>query len=367
MVFKKNKYLIRLTALIILASCSTTSKNLNLNSAKFTKENISKDFLEIYDYQGYFDDDLEKIQAAIDEEVLDPRELNDAKILKRNYQKILRKKNYSLKLKPNHKYSNELIELIYKLNLPISIVWDEKKQIILPQNLLSQKVNGFCSSIYDDAIVSINEEINKSSNSVLIIYSEKYKPKIENLEQDNKNLLTIKYASTNFQEFSAKTLGIELSEKRFNKIANLNPNQKLNFSPRPRSDFKQIIIMLNPQEYKSMIPALRYHGGNNFKYLNFISSLEEISAPLQLLDYEDSLTPISTYLTSKIKNDEFGSLEKFLELGVLHEWLTVQILKQAGVQSAKINGVTGSIFYQSDSCTKRIIPLQKISADLISS
>ena len=66
MVFKKNKYLTRLTALIILASCSTTSKNLNLDSAKFTKENIPKDFLEIYDYQSYFDDDLEKIQATID-------------------------------------------------------------------------------------------------------------------------------------------------------------------------------------------------------------------------------------------------------------------------------------------------------------
>ena len=367
MVFKKIKYLARLTALIILASCSTTSKILNLNSAKFTKEDVSKDFLEIYDYQSYFDDDLEKINAAIGGGMLDRRELNDAKILKENYQKILNKKNYSLRLGPDHKYSNEIIELIYKLNLPISIVWNENNQIILPKNLLSQKINGFCSSIYDDAILTINEEINKNTNSILIIYSEKYKSLIESLEPENKNLLTIKYTSTNFQEFSSKTLGIELSEKRFNKIASLNPNQKLNFSPRPRSDFKQIIIMLNPQEYKSMIPALRYHGGNNFKYLNFISSLEEISTPLQLLDYEDSLTPISTYLTSKIKNDEFVSLENFLELGALHEWLTVQILKQAGVQSAKINGVTGSMIYQSDSCTKRKIPFQKISADLISS
>ena len=116
-----------------------------------------------------------------------------------------------------------------------------------------------------------------------------------------------------------------------------------------------------------MIPALRYHGGSNFIYLNFISSLEEISTPLQLLDYEDSLTPASIYLTSKIKNDESVSLENFLELGALHEWLLLQILKQAGVQSAKINGVTGSIVYQSNSCAKRDIPLQRISSDLISS
>jgi hypothetical protein len=73
--------------------------------------------------------------------------------------------------------------------------------------LLSQKVNGFCSSIYDDAIVSINEEINKSSNSVLIIYSEKYKPMIENLEQGNKNLLTIKYAFNKFSRILCQDLG----------------------------------------------------------------------------------------------------------------------------------------------------------------
>ena len=353
--------------MVILASCSTTSKNLNLNSIKLIEEGHSKEFQEIYDYQSYFQDDLKTIQAAIDSKILNQMELNDAKVLKRNFQKILKKKNYSLTLKPEHQHSKDLIELIYKLNLPVNIFWDEKKQIILPKNLLSQTINGFCSSIYDDAIASINEEINKNSDSILIIYSEEYKSIAEGLKPENKDFIKIKYTSTNFQKFSAEILGIKFSEKRFNKISNLNPNQNLNFSPRPRSDFKQIIIMLNPQEYRSMIPALRYHGGNSYKYLNFISSLEEIKNPLQLLDYEDSYTPISTFLTSKIKNDELVSLEKFLELGALHEWLLVQILKQAGIQSAKINGVTGSLVYKSNSCTTRRIPLQRISSDLISS
>ena len=98
MVFKKNKYLIRLTALIILASCSTTFKNLNLNSIKFFQEDSPKDFLEIYDYQSYFYNDLEIIQAAIDDEMLDQKALNDIKILKKNYQKILTKKIISSSL-----------------------------------------------------------------------------------------------------------------------------------------------------------------------------------------------------------------------------------------------------------------------------
>ena len=86
-----------------------------------------------------------------------------------------------------------------------------------------------------------------------------------------------------------------------------------------------MIIFLKPQEYKSMIPALRYHGGNSFEYLNFISSLENISNPLQLLDYEDSFVPISEYLTTQIRENEYTSMERFIELGVLNEWLLIQI------------------------------------------
>ena len=353
--------------MIILASCSTTSKNLNLVSIEFLEEENPKNILEINEYQSFFNNDLATIQAAIDSEILDQRELNDAKVLKRNYQKILTKKKYSVGLKPNQQYSKELIELIYRFNLPISIIWNNKKQVLLPDNLLSQKINGFCSSIYDDATASINQEINRNPDSILIIYSEEYQSFAEKIESKNNDLIKIKYTAMNFQEFSSEILGVKFSEKRFNKISNLNPNQNLNFSPRPRSDFKQIIIMLNPNEYKSMIPALRYHGGDNFQYLNFISSLEEINTSLQLLDYEDSLIPISTYLTSTIKFDKSISLEKLLKLGALHEWLLLQILKQAGVKSAKVNGVTGNIFYQSNACAQRKIPMQKISTDLIAS
>ncbi|MDA7576287.1 hypothetical protein N8736_05720 [Gammaproteobacteria bacterium] len=364
MIFKKNRYLLHFLVLIILASCSTTSKILIPNSNEILKGNSLKDFEDIYEYQSYSEDDLEKIQRAIDSQKLNQEELKNAKILKRNYQKILFKKEYTLNLSFNQKYSKELIELAYKLNLPVNIFWAERKKISLPENLLSQKVNGFCSSLYEDAISSLKREISKNTDPILIIYSQEYESFIQGLEPKNRNLLKVKYDSSDFQEFSAEILGINSSNKRFKKISNINPNQNINFTPRSRSDYKQIVILLNPQEYKSMIPALRYHGGNRFKYLNFISSLEAINTPLQLLDYEDSWAPVSVYTTSKIQKDEFKSLESYLELGTLNEWLLLQILKQAGVQSARINGVTGMIIYKSGSCAERDIPLNRISTDL---
>jgi len=140
----------------------------------------------------------------------------------------------------------------------------------------------------------------------------------------------------------------------------------MNFNPRSRSDIKQIVMILKPQEFKAMIPALRYHSKNKFKYVNFVSSLQDLSDPLELLDYEDSYSPISIFLSKKIKNEDSLSMEFFLEYGALGEWLLNQVFSQAGIQSATVNGATGTIFYNSNTCNKREISLQKISSDLFS-
>ena len=125
-------------------------------------------------------------------------------------------------------------------------------------------------------------------------------------------------------------------------------------------------MVLKPQEFKAMIPALRYHSGNKFKYVNFVSSLQDLSDPLELLDYEDSYSPISILISKKIQNEDSLSMEFFLEYGALGEWLLDQVFSQAGIQSAIVNGATGTIFYNSNTCNKREISLKKISSDLFS-
>ena len=361
----KNKNLIQFISLVILASCSTSSEDLYVQSIEPQKNN-AKNLKAMYAYQSFFPNDIKIIQRAIDNGALNKEQLRDAKLLKSNYQKILSKKRYSIELSFGQQYSKEIIELIYKLNLPINISWSEKKQNSLPENILSKKINSFCYSLYDDAITSLNQKINQSSKSVLVIYSKEYESFVKTLKSFSSNLITVEYDESNYQDFSSQIIEINFSEKRYKKISSLNPNQNLNFAPRPRADVEQVIIFLKPQEYKSMIPALRYHGGNGFQYLNFISSMEDILNPLQLLDYEDSFIPISDYLITQIRENEYSSLERFVELGVLNEWLLLQVLAQAGVRSAKVNGITGVITYQSNACTKRRIPMQKIRSDIFS-
>lgn len=366
MIFKKNIYVKHFLSLLILASCSSTSLNLISTSYESHTKVHKRDLQDISAYNAFFENDLQKIEDIIDNQKVSQRELRDLKLLRRNYQKILSKNKYQIELNPRQKFSKELIELIYQSNLPINISWDESKQNIIPENLLQSKIEGFCASLYDDSIFAINKEISASPGAILVIFSEEYASMIKNIKSTNSKIYFVKYDSSNFQEFTGKILGINFSKSRYKKISNLNPNQIMNFKPRSRSDIKQIVLLLRPQEYKAMIPALRYHGGNKFKYLNFVSSLQDLNNPLQLLDYEDSHAPISLFLSRKIQNDDSTSMENFLEYGVLSEWLLNQVFKEAGVQSATVNGATGTIFYNSSSCNTREISLQKISSDLFS-
>lgn len=366
MIPKKNKYIKYLLILSILASCSSTPDNIITLYDEPNRKAYQRDLHDLNAYNAFFVNDLEIIQQKIDNQKLSQGELNDLKLLKKNYQKILKKNKYQIKLNPRQENSKELIELIYQFNLPIRILWDENQSNVIPANLLYKKIEGFCSSIYDDSISSINKEINKNPSPTLVIYSDQYSSIAKKIKSIDSKIYTINYDSSNFQEFAAKLLGIDLSENRFKKISNLNPNQVMNFNPRSRSDIKQIVMLLKPQEFREMIPALRYHGGNKFKYINFISSLEGLNNSLQLLDYEDSHTPISFFLSNKIQNEGMRSIEDFLKYGVLSDWLLDQVLKQAGVQSAIKNGATGVVFYDLNTCNRREIPLKKISSDLFS-
>ena len=366
MISKKNKYIKYVLTLSILASCSSTSENLIISYDEPNPGDYQRNLQDIKAYNAFFANDLKIIQKIIDNQKLSKNELNDLKLLKSNYQKILERNKYQIKLNPLQKHSDELIELIYQFNLPISISWDENQSNLIPEELLSRKINGFCSSIYDDSISSINNEVNKNPGPILVIYSDQYASLSKNIKSAESRIYAVNYDSSNFQEFASKILEINLSENRFKKISNLNPNQAMNFNPRSRSDIKQIVMILRPQEFKAMIPALRYHGGNKFKYINFVSSLEGLNNSLQPLDYEDSLTPISFFLSSKIQSESTLSVENFLKYEILSDWLLDQVFKQARVQSATKDGAIGTIFYNLNSCNKREIPLQKISSDLFS-
>ena len=111
MISKKNKHVKNVLALFILASCSTTSDNLITSSNESLPKDYQRDLQDIDAYNSFFENDLEIIQQTIDNKKLTQSALRDIKLLKKNYQKILKTKKYQIELNPRQEYSEELIDL----------------------------------------------------------------------------------------------------------------------------------------------------------------------------------------------------------------------------------------------------------------
>jgi len=247
------------------------------------------------------------------------------------------------------------------------VEWSEDAQNFTFIDLMTEPLSGFCQSLHQDAMDAIASNIIGSDQKTTIIFMKNYSIAAKNLKELLPNSKTILFDSSRPQQFASKLLGVNESQNRFIKIKNLNPNQELKFLPRTRNDIQKIVLLLEPDQYKSLLPALRYHGGSNFEYINSISSLESLKDVNQLLDFEDTMLPLSANIIEKIKSKEIEVLESLIEYSMLNDWLLIEIMNQSGVRSADISGMTGGLRFQKGRCAKRIIPLKRINSQWVTS
>ena len=364
---RKNTVITFISSVVILASC--TSANINHSNENFILEESlqAKDVKKYFGYKDFSAKAIMELDLYIKNSQLSSDALNDLKKLRSNIRKIASKEAFIIYAEKSNVHSFELIQLIYGLDLPIQIKWDQSDKKYMSQNLLSEAPLSFCSSLYEDALETVATEVSSSSNSALLVYSEGF--------SDEKNFLTDQFPKINSilfnksdpQQFAAEVLGINSSNKRFKSITSLNPNQKLEFSARPRDDIQKIFFFLQPNQFQSILPAFRYHGGDKFQYVNFIASLENLNNINQLLDFENSSIPLSDRISQSIQSREIISLESIMQRSMLHDWLLIEIIKQAGIRSADIDGMTGTLEFQRNSCAKRNLPMQRINSSWINS
>ena len=364
---RKSTVITFISSIVILASC--TSANINHSNENFILEESlqAKDVKQYFSYKDFSAKAIRELDLYIKDSQLSSDELNNLKKLRSNIRKIASKEAFIIYAGKSNIYSFELIQLIYSLDLPIQIKWDQSDKKYISQNLLSEAPLGFCSSLYEDALETIATEVTKASNSALLVYSEAFSDEKKFLTDRFPKINNILFKKGDPQLLAAETLGINNSNKRFKKITSLNPNQKLEFLARPRGDIEKIFLLLEPTQFQSVLPAFKYHGGDKFQYINFISSLVALNNTNQLLDLENSSVPLSGRLSQAIRSKEIVSLEGIIQRSMLHDWILIEIIKQAGIRSADIDGMTGTLKFQRNSCTKRNLPMQRINSNWINS
>ena len=364
---RKNTVITLISSIVILASCTSANINHSNETLNLEESLQAKDVKQHFSYKDFSAKAIRELDLYIKDSQLSSDELNNLKKLRSNIRKISSKETFIINAGKSNIYSFELIQLIYNLDLPIQIKWDQSDKKYISQNLLSEAPLGFCSSLYEDALDTIAAKVSNTSNSALLVYSEAFSEEKNFLADQFPSINSILFKKGDPQLFAAEILGINSSNKRFQKITNLSPNQKLEFSARPRGDAQKIFLLLEPDQFQSVLPAFKYHGGNKFQYVNFISSLVALNNINQLLDLENSSIPLSGRLSQAIQSKEIISLESIMQTSMLHDWILIEIMKQAGIRSADIDGMTGALDFQRNSCTKRNLPMQKINSNWVNS
>ena len=160
-----------ITSVAILASCTSTTIINGLDETHIPTEGIQGvEVKNYFRYQDFSPSSIQKLEQYMLNLNLPRDEAQNLKKLLGNLKKIMSKENFILKINNSNTFSFELIELVYKFDLPITIDWTDLNQKNIPQNLISDIPSGFCSSIFQDALQAINKEISTSSDSTMIVY-----------------------------------------------------------------------------------------------------------------------------------------------------------------------------------------------------
>ena len=165
---RKNTVITLISSIVILASC--TSANINHSNENFILEESlqAKDVKQYFSYKDFSAKTISELNSYIKDSQLSSDELNNLKKLRSNIRKIASKEAFIIYGGKSSIYSFELIQLIYSLDLPIQIKWDQSDKKYISQNVLSEVPLGFCSSLYEDALETIATEVSKASNLSLI-------------------------------------------------------------------------------------------------------------------------------------------------------------------------------------------------------
>ena len=186
---RKNTVITFISSIVILASC--TSANINHSNENFILEESlqAKDVKQYFSYKDFSAKAIRELDLYIKDSQLSSDELNNLKKLRSNIRKIASKEAFIIYAGKSNIYSFELIQLIYSLDLPIQIKWDQSDKKYISQNLLSEVPLGFCSSLYKDALDTVATEVSSASNSALLVYSEAF--------SDEKKFLTDRFPTIN--------------------------------------------------------------------------------------------------------------------------------------------------------------------------
>ena len=336
--------------------------------SKELRDEIAFILEEIFFYNRVDEANLEKVNAFIQNGQIKDYYANQIQLITLNKKKLRSVPLINANFNTGKKNKEYIIESVLRRGNKFNITFDSKGRII-SDGLLDSNLLFFCSSYLQDQKDIIEDHIFKKNNpsEVIIVFTKSYEEYAMNLKQ---NFPSIKFSlinDKNHEENAQKTLGIDRSLIRFNKIQKLDQNIVLENTPRERKDFKKVYFLVDYAIGKSIVPIFRSYLLNSDFYATNNILLGAINTK-QLSDFDNLYIPTPQYFYKKVaQKQSIISIGDEINKALIDDMLRIDELNASNASDSFILLNSGAINYQNGKCIERELSFWKITQENLTS
>ena len=336
--------------------------------SKELKDEIVFILEEIFFYNRIDEANLEKVNAFIQNGQIKDYYANQIQLITLNKKKLRSVPLINANFDTGKKNKEYIIESVLRRSNKFNITFDSKGRNI-SDGLLDSNLLFFCSSYLQDQKDIIEDHIFKKNNpsEVIVVFTKSYEEYAINLKQNFPGIKFSLINDKNHEEYAQKTLGIDRSLIRFNKIQKLDQNIVLENTPRERKDFKKVYFLVDYAIGKSIVPIFRSYLLNSDFYATNNILLGAINTK-QLSDFDNLYIPTPQYFYKKVaQKQSIISIGDEINKALIDDMLRIEELNASNASDSFILLNSGAINYQNDKCIERELSFWKITQENLTS
>ena len=269
-----------------------------------------------------------------------------------------------LSIQTNQENKEKIIELLLKDQTKFLVYFDKQNSYNMEDDVLNSNLKYFCKSLLEDEREVIENAIFKDKNSedkkVLTVYSKKYEDVASELKNKYPNQSYFEINISNYEKQIKDILNVDMSLNRNNRLSKLDKSIQILHTPRIRNDIIGIYFLTDYDTGKTIVPIFKSYTLDT-KFYSSTEIFHDASNFKKLVDFENTLVPITNKMLEEIYNKNRISIKSEIETILIKDFLMIEKIHQNNLFRDEIIPLTGNLKIKRNGCLNRNLGLWKVS------
>ena len=266
-----------------------------------------------------------------------------------------------LSIKTSERNKEIILETLLENNSYFSIVMNKNEATFIEDSVLNSNLKFYCNNFIKEQEYILEKKIfvDSDNKKTLIIYSDKFSKKVNELKLKYPSEIFLIVNSDNYEALIEKVLEIDESNLRKETINKFINNRQIEHTPRIRKDIGKIYFLLNYDQGKSIVPLLKSYvvGTKIYSTSEIFHDADNIK---DLADFEEIFVPVGKDFILKTENQKYDNLKQGIEKLLLSDFVTIEKIYQNNFFKNEVLLNTGQNKVIKNKCLTRDMGIWKI-------